>query len=91
MVLEFMELEDHGKFDFAKFEYPKSDKSLYISETIADCNIICKKMLFGYFRTKWVFTHKNPTIQLVGPVLKQYVILATRASEARFRGPKSSL
>ena len=49
MVLEFMELEDHGKFDFAKFEYPKSDKSLYISETIADCNIICKKMLFGYF------------------------------------------
>ena len=20
--------------------------------------------------TKWVFTHKNPTIQLVGPVLK---------------------
>ena len=49
MVLEFMELEDHGKFDFAKFEYPKSDKSLYISETITDCNIICKKMLFGYF------------------------------------------
>ena len=41
--------------------------------------------------TKWVFTHKNPTIQLVGPDLKQYVILATRASEARFTGPKSSL
>ena len=41
--------------------------------------------------TKWVFTHKNPTIQLVGPVFKQYVILATRASEARFKGPKSSL
>ena len=41
--------------------------------------------------TKWVFTHKNPTIQLVGPVLKQYALLATRASEARFTGPKSSL
>ena len=40
---------------------------------------------------KWVITHKNQTIQLVGPVLKQYSLLATRASEARFRGPKSSL
>ena len=49
MVIEFMELEDHGKFNFAKFEYPKSDRSLYISETVADCNIICKKMLFDYF------------------------------------------
>ena len=49
MVLEFMELEDHGKFDFSKFEFPKSDRSLYIFETVADCNIICKKMLFGYF------------------------------------------
>ena len=40
---------------------------------------------------KWVNTHKNQTIQLVGPVLKQYALVATRASEARFPGPKSSL
>ena len=45
----------------------------------------------GIVRPKWVITHKNQTIQLVGPVLKQYSLLATRASEARFPGPKSSL
>ena len=33
---------------------------------------------------KWVITHKNVTIQLVGLVLKEIGILATRASEARF-------
>ena len=40
---------------------------------------------------KWVITHKNLTIQLVGPVLKHIGILATRASEAQFWPSKSSL
>ena len=50
MVLEFHELEYHGKLDFAKLEYLKSDKSLHISETVIDCNIVCKNVLFDYFR-----------------------------------------
>ena len=45
-----MEHEYHGKLDFTKFEYPKSGTSLHISETMIDYNIVCKKMLFGYFR-----------------------------------------
>ena len=45
-----MELEYHGKLDFTKFENLKSGTSLHISETMIDYNIICKKMLFGYFR-----------------------------------------
>ena len=49
MVLEFHELEYHGKLDFAKLEYPKSDRSLHIFETVLNCNIVFKKMLFGYF------------------------------------------
>ena len=45
-----MELEYHGKLDFTKFENLKSGTSLHISETMIDYNIVCKKMLFGYFR-----------------------------------------
>ena len=44
-----MEFEYHEKLDFAKLEYPKSGKSLYIFEAVVDCNIVCKKMLFDYF------------------------------------------
>ena len=50
MVLKFIELEYHGKLDFAKLEYPKSGKSLHISETVVNYNIVCKKVLFSYFR-----------------------------------------
>ena len=49
MLLEFMKIEYHEKLDFAKFEYLKSGKCLHISETVVDCNIICEKVLFGYF------------------------------------------
>ena len=34
MILEFHELKYHGKLNFAKLEYPKSDKSLHIFETV---------------------------------------------------------
>ena len=44
-----MVLEYHGKLDFPKIKYQKSDRSLNISKTVVDCNIICKKVLFGYF------------------------------------------
>ena len=44
-----MVLEYHGKLDFTKFEYLKSGRSLHFSETMVDCNIVCKKMLFSYF------------------------------------------
>ena len=50
MLLEFMELEYHGKLNFAKLKDPKSDRFLHISEIMVDCNIVCKKVLFGYFR-----------------------------------------
>ena len=50
MVLKFLELEYSGKLDFAKLEYPKSSKSLYIFGTVVNYNIVCKKWLFGYFR-----------------------------------------
>ena len=49
MVFEFYKLEYYGKLDFTKFEYPKSGRFLYISETVVDCNVVCEKMLFGYF------------------------------------------
>ena len=44
-----MKLEYHEKLNIAKLEYPKSGKSLYIFETVVDCNIVCKKILFDYF------------------------------------------
>ena len=50
MVLKFLELEYSGKLDFAKHEYPKNSKSLYIFGTMVNYNIVCKKGLFGYFR-----------------------------------------
>jgi len=49
MILEFMELEYHGKLNFAKLEYSKSNRSLHILEIVVDYNIVCKKMLFNYF------------------------------------------
>ena len=39
----------HGKLNFAKLEYSNSGKFLHIFETVVDCNIICKNVLFGYF------------------------------------------
>ena len=50
MVLKFHKLEYHGKLDFATLEYPKSGWFLHIFETVVDCNIIWKNVLFGYFR-----------------------------------------
>jgi len=44
-----MVLEYHGKLDFTKFDYLKSGRSLHFFETVVDCNIVCKKMLFSYF------------------------------------------
>ena len=52
MVLEFHELEYYEKLDFAKLEYSNSGKFLYIFKTVVDCNIVYKKVLFGYFRLK---------------------------------------
>ena len=50
MVLEFHILEYYEKLDFTKFEYQKSGTSLHIFETVVNYNIVCKKMLLGYFR-----------------------------------------
>ena len=47
-----MVLKYHGKLDFTKLEYSKSGKSLYISKTVVDCNIVYENLLFGYFRQK---------------------------------------
>ena len=49
-----MVLKYHGKLDFAKLEYPKSDRFLHIFETVVDCNIICKKGAIWLF-----FPHKE--------------------------------
>ena len=43
------ELKYYEKLDFSKFEYSNSGRFLHIFETIVDYNIVCKKMLFGYF------------------------------------------
>ena len=42
----------HGKLNFAKFEYSNSGRFLHIFETVVNCNIVCKNMLFRYFRPK---------------------------------------
>ena len=42
MVLKFLELEYSGKLDFAKLEYPKNSKSLYIFGTMVNYNIVSK-------------------------------------------------
>ena len=34
--LDFMEFEYHGKLEFPKLKYPKSDKSLHIYEIVVD-------------------------------------------------------
>ena len=47
--LEYPKLEYHGKLNFPKLEYPKSGRSPYISKIVVDCNIVCKKVLFVYF------------------------------------------
>ena len=52
MILEFHELESYGKLDFAKFEFSNSSRFLHIFETVVDCNIVCKNVLFRYFRPK---------------------------------------
>ena len=39
----------HEQLDFIKIEDLKGNRSLYISKTIVDCNIICKNVIFGYF------------------------------------------
>ena len=41
--------------DFIELEYPKSGRSLYIFKTVVNYNIICKKMIFGYFRPSYNF------------------------------------
>ena len=49
MVLEFHKLEYHGKLDFTKLEYPKSDRSLYISETVVNCNMVFEMCYLAIF------------------------------------------
>ena len=48
----FMVHKYHGKLDFTNLEYSKSGKSLYISKTVVDCNIVYENLLFGYFHQK---------------------------------------
>lgn len=52
MVLEFYELECEGKLDLVKLEYTKSDISLHIFETVINCNIVYKNVLFDNFRIR---------------------------------------
>jgi len=64
MVFEFHKLEYHEKLDFTKLEYQKSDRFLHISETVVDCNIVCKKMLFGYFHRHYTKILRPSTMLL---------------------------
>ena len=41
----------------AKFQYPKSDISLHIFETVINYNIVCEKLLFTYFRQQMFTSH----------------------------------
>ena len=43
MVLEFHELEYHGKLEFPKLEFPISGRFLHISEIVVDCKYFQKQ------------------------------------------------
>ena len=93
MVLEFHELESYGKLDFVKFEYSNSSRFLHIFETIVDCNIVCKNVLFRYFRLKVItnitlsyITNKLPP-QKLWNILKfcsSRVIISSYAMDTTF-------
>ena len=47
--LKFLELKLHGKLEFEELEFLNSDRSLYILETMVDCNIFWQIVVFGQF------------------------------------------
>ena len=50
MKLKFHELEYHGKLEFFKLEFPINGRFLlHISETVVDCKIFSKTVVFGHF------------------------------------------
>ena len=65
----FMVLKYYGKLDFANLEYPKSSTSLHISKTVADCNIVCENVLFGYLQmwTRIAYWLEESSFRLVDP------------------------
>ena len=52
MVLEFYELEYHGKLDFHKIEVQKSDRLLNISQTVVDPYILSQRIVYDHFGRK---------------------------------------
>ena len=47
--LKFLELKLHGKLEFEELEFLNSGRSLYILETMVDCNIFWQIVVFGQF------------------------------------------
>ena len=47
-----IELEFHNKLEFEEFKFLNSGKSLYISETVINCNIFCQIIVLGHFGPK---------------------------------------
>ena len=47
--LKFLELKLHGKLEFEELEFLNSGRSLYILETVVDCNIFWQIVVFGQF------------------------------------------
>ena len=49
MVLEFHELEYHGKLEFPKLKFPINGRFLHISKIVINCKIFSKTVVFGHF------------------------------------------
>ena len=44
-----MKLKYHRKLEFSKLKFPFNDKSLHILETVINCKIFSKILVFGHF------------------------------------------
>ena len=74
LILEFHELKYHKKLDFHKIKFKKSGRLLNILQTVVDCKIFLKIVVFGHF---------GPYIQVTkytASIIWSYFSLATNMS-----------
>ena len=68
-----MELEYHEKLEFPKIEFPISGISLYISETVIDCKIFSKTVLFDHFSPLSIENYGPSVVYLVSTICSRAV------------------
>ena len=74
LILEFHEFEYHKKLDFHKIKFKKSNRLLNILQTVVNCKIFLKIVVFGHF---------GPYIQVtkyIASIIWSYFSLATNTS-----------